>query len=74
MPVRMTGDYLELALQNLRRNPRLSGLAVLAIGVGIGTSMSVYSVLHAMSREPAPERSWRLHAPGTELMPRPHTS
>lgn len=55
--------YLELALQNLRRNPWLTALTVLAIGVGIGSSMSVYSVLHAMSRNPAPEVTRRLYMP-----------
>lgn len=59
----MTAYYLELALQNLRRNPWLTALVVLTVGVGIGSSVSVYSVLHAMSRDPAPERSSRLHAP-----------
>lgn len=62
----MTGYYLEVALQSLRRNPWLTALAVLAIGVGIGTSMLVYSVLHAMSRDPAPERAWRLREPRIE--------
>lgn len=59
----MSGYYLQLAWQNLRCSPWLTALIVLAIAVGIGSSMTVYSLLHAMSRDPIPQKSARLYAP-----------
>lgn len=59
----MTGYYLQLAWLNLRRSPWLTALIVLAVGVGIGSSMTVYSLLHAMARDPIPHKSSQLYAP-----------
>ncbi len=59
----MFGYYLELAWQNLRRSPWLSALIVLAVGVSIGSSMTVYSLLNAMSRDPIPHKSAQLFTP-----------
>jgi putative ABC transport system permease protein len=52
--------YLHLALRNLRRNPALTALMVAAIGVGIGTSMTVLSVSRAMAGDPIPDKSQQL--------------
>jgi putative ABC transport system permease protein len=52
--------YLDLAVRSLRRNPVLTALMVIAIGVGIGTSMTTLSVFRAMSGDPIPEKSQQL--------------
>ncbi|HEY6621786.1 MAG TPA: ABC transporter permease [Steroidobacteraceae bacterium] len=56
----MFGYYLDLALRSLKRNPVLTGLMILAIGFGIGTSMTSLSVSRAMSGDPIPEKSQQL--------------
>lgn len=65
----MFGYYLNLARRSLRRTPVLTGLMVLAIGLGIGASMTMLTVLHVMSGDPLPGRSARLFYP--TLDPRP---
>jgi putative ABC transport system permease protein len=65
----MFGYYVDLALCSLRRTPVLTGLMVLAIGLGIGASMTMLTVLHVMSGDPLPERSGHLFYP--TLDPRP---
>jgi putative ABC transport system permease protein len=65
----MFGYYLDLALRSLRRSPVLAGLMVLAIGLGIGASMTMITVLHVMSGDPLPGRSGVLFYP--TLDPRP---
>ena len=66
---RMFGYYLDLALRSLKRNPVLTALMVLAIGLGIGASMTMITVLHVMSGDPLPGRSAQLFYP--QLDPRP---
>ena len=61
--------YLDLAWRSLRRTPILAGLMVLAIGLGIGASMTMLTVLHVMSGDPLPGRSAQLFYP--TLDPRP---
>jgi putative ABC transport system permease protein len=56
------GYYLDLALRSLKRNPVLTGLMIIAIGFGIGTSMTSLSVSRAMSGDPIPEKSRQLFA------------
>ena len=65
----MFAYYLDLAMRSLRRNPVLTGLMVLAIGLGIGASMTMITVLHVMSGDPLPGRSDVLFYP--TLDPRP---
>jgi putative ABC transport system permease protein len=65
----MFSYYLDLALRSLKRNPVLTGLMVLAIGLGIGASMTMITVLHVMSGDPLPARSAKLFYP--TLDPRP---
>jgi putative ABC transport system permease protein len=52
--------YLDLALRSLKRNPVLTGLMIIAIGVGIGASMTALSVSRAMSGDPIPDKSQQL--------------
>ncbi len=42
----MFGYYLDLALRSLKRNKVLTALMVLAIGLGIGASMTTLTVMH----------------------------
>lgn len=53
---------LKLAVQSLRRNPGLTLLMVLAVGLGIAVCTVTFTVYHAMATNPVPERSDRLHA------------
>lgn len=55
--------YLELALHSLKRNPVITALMVLAIGLGIGASMTMLTVLHVMTANPLPDRSAQLFYP-----------
>jgi putative ABC transport system permease protein len=59
----MFGYYLELALRSLRRNKALTALMVLAIALGIGSSMTTLTVLHVLSGDPLPGRSSTLYYP-----------
>jgi len=59
----MFAYYLDLALRSLKRNPVLTGLMVLAIGLGIGASMTTLTVLHVLSGDPLPGRSAHLFYP-----------
>ncbi|MBB3226609.1 putative ABC transport system permease protein [Luteibacter sp. Sphag1AF] len=59
----MFGYYLELALRSLKRNKVLTTLMVLAISVGIGTSMTTLTVMHLLSRDPLPGRSAQIFYP-----------
>ncbi|MEW5836152.1 MAG: ABC transporter permease [Pseudomonadota bacterium] len=68
----MFAYYLDLAWRSLRRSPVLTGLMVLAIGLGIGASMTMITVLHVMTADPIPGRSGRLFYP--QVDPRPQGS
>ena len=65
----MFAYYLRLALTSLRRSPGVTILLVVAIGLGIGASMTLVTVLHVMSGDPVPSLSAHLYAP--HLDPRP---
>jgi putative ABC transport system permease protein len=65
----MFGYYLRLARASLRRSPGMSALLVVAIGIGIGASMTLITVLHVMSGDPIPARSAHLYVPHVD--PRP---
>ncbi|HET7370255.1 MAG TPA: ABC transporter permease, partial [Gammaproteobacteria bacterium] len=52
---------LRLALLSLRRNPVLSGLMIGAIALGIGTSMTMFTVYYLMSADPIPQKSSQLY-------------
>lgn len=59
----MFGYYLRLAIRSLRRAPILSMLVITAIGLGIGGSMTVFTVFRAMSGDPIPDKSAQLFVP-----------
>lgn len=65
----MFGYYIDLALGSLKRTPVLTGLMVLAIGLGIGASMTMLTVLHVMTEDPLPERSAHLYVPHLDPLP-----
>ena len=58
----MFSYYLKLALNNIRQNTMLSGLILFAIALGIGVSMTMLSLYHAMAYNPANTKSNVLHA------------
>jgi putative ABC transport system permease protein len=66
----MFGYYVDLALRSLRRSPVLTVLMVLAIGLGIGASMTMITVLHVMSGDPMPGISGTIYAPHLDPLPR----
>lgn len=63
----MLAYYLQLGLRSLRRNPVLTALMVLAIGVGVAASMTTYSVFRAVSGNPFPQKSNQLFAPQIDI-------
>ncbi len=65
----MIGYYLNLALRSLARNWIMSALMVLAIGLGIGASMTMLTVLHVMTGDPLPGRSAHLYRPFLNPLP-----
>jgi len=52
--------YLKLSWLSIKRTPMLTALMVLAIGLGIGVSMTVLTVNYLMSKDPIPEKSSQL--------------
>ncbi len=64
----MFGYYFELAWRRFRQSKALTALMVLAIALGIGTSMTTLTVLHVLSGDPLPGRSDALYYP--QLDPR----
>jgi putative ABC transport system permease protein len=56
----MFGYYLGLAIRSLKRSVALTILMIIAIGVGIGASMTTLAVFRAMSGDPIPQRSRQL--------------
>ncbi|CAN5555942.1 ABC transporter permease [soil metagenome] len=65
----MFSYYLELARRSLRRNLGLTILMIVAIGFGVGASMTTLTVLHVLSADPIPAKSHALH--NVQLDPRP---
>ncbi|HQV50066.1 MAG TPA: ABC transporter permease, partial [Dokdonella sp.] len=53
--------YLQLGLHSLKRNPVLTALMVIGIGLGIAASMTTLTVLHLMGSDPIPWKSDKLH-------------
>lgn len=58
----MFAYYLRIALLGLRRQPVLSALMVLAIGVGVATAMTALTILHRLGSDPIPTKSDSLYA------------
>lgn len=59
----MNAYYLQLALRSLRRNPLLTALMVIAIGLGIGASMTTYAAFRTVGSDPIPWKSAQLYFP-----------
>jgi putative ABC transport system permease protein len=57
----MFAYYLELGLRSLKRNPILTALMVVGIGLGIAASMTTLTVMHLMGSDPIPWKSDKLH-------------
>jgi putative ABC transport system permease protein len=60
---------LKMAWRGLPRTPIATALMVLAIGLGIGASMTMLTVLHVMSRDPLPGKSHVLYTPHLDPLP-----
>ena len=54
--------YLRLGWKSMRRNPVMSGLMVMALGLGIAAFMTTYTVYYLMSGNPIPHKSEQLFA------------
>ncbi|RUL71427.1 ABC transporter permease [Dyella choica] len=67
----MFGYYLDLAIRSLKHNKVLTALMVLAIGVGIGASMTTLTVMHLLSGDPLPGKSASLFRPLVDPDPTP---
>lgn len=65
----MFGYYLDLALRSLKRNKVLTALMVLALGLGIGASITTLTVLKLLSGDPLPQKSARLFHPEIDPLP-----
>jgi len=63
------GYYIDLALRSLKRNLSLTVLMILAIGFGVGASMTMLTVMHVLAKDPIPQKSQVLHY--VQLDPRP---
>jgi putative ABC transport system permease protein len=59
----MMGYYIRLAIRGLRRNVALTALMIVAVGVGIGASMTMLTTLRAMSADPIPDKDSKLFVP-----------
>jgi len=56
------GYYVRLALASMRHKPVLVAMMILALAFGVAMSMSAYTILHGMARDPIPAKSSRLFA------------
>ncbi|HXE67605.1 MAG TPA: ABC transporter permease, partial [Rhodanobacteraceae bacterium] len=65
----MFGYYLDLALRSFRRHRVLTALMVLALGLGIGASITTLAVLKLLSGDPLPQKSARIFAPEIDPLP-----
>jgi putative ABC transport system permease protein len=61
--------YLDLALRSFRRNRVLTVLMVLALGLGIGASITTLAVLKLLSGDPIPQKSARVFHPEIDPLP-----
>ena len=59
----MFAYYLDLAFRSFKHNRVLTALMVLALGLGIGASITTLTVLKLLSGDPLPQKSARIFAP-----------
>lgn len=52
--------YLKLSWLSIKRTPLLTTLMIVAVGLGIGVSMTVLTVNYMMSKDPIPSKSQQL--------------
>lgn len=57
----MFSYHLKTALLSIRRNPVLSALMVIAIGLGISVFLSLYAGYHLFQQDPLPRKSDRVY-------------
>ncbi|MGA9334051.1 MAG: ABC transporter permease [Rudaea sp.] len=65
----MFAHYLDLAFRSLKRNPVLTVLMVLALGLGIGATITTLTVLRLLSGDPIPQKSAQLFYPRIDPYP-----
>lgn len=65
----MLSYAFKLALRGFRRNTVLTALMVLAVALGIGVAMSMFTVLHNLAGNPLPQRGDEVFHP--QIDPRP---
>ena len=65
----MFGYYLNLALHSFKRNKVLTALMVLALGLGIGASITTLAVLKLLSGDPLPQKSSLVFAAEIDPLP-----
>ncbi|HEX7370865.1 MAG TPA: ABC transporter permease [Rhodanobacteraceae bacterium] len=66
--------YIDLALRSFKRNRVLTALMVLALGLGIGASITTLTVLKLLSGDPLPQKSARIFAPEIDPLPKDSTT
>jgi putative ABC transport system permease protein len=69
MPFAQLDYYFRLGVAGLGRNRLLTGLMVLAIGLGIGAFMTTYNLYYMMSSDPIPAASDRLYNLRLDITP-----
>ena len=52
--------YLDLGARGLRHNAVLTALMILAVGMGVGASMTVLTALRNLSADPIPAKAHQL--------------
>jgi len=65
----MLAYYIDIAAKNLKKSRVLTALIIAALGLGVGCSMTMISVVHSMSGDPLPLRSAQLFYPQLDPSP-----
>lgn len=63
----MFGYYLDLAVRSLKRNPGITFLMVLSIGIGVALAMTTWMLVHSIAGNPIPQKSARLYVPTIDM-------
>ncbi len=61
--------YLKRSIHSLAEHRVISGMLIVAIGLGIGASMTMITVIHVMTRDPVPAISGNLFYPFINASP-----
>lgn len=65
----MIGYYALLALRRLRQNAMAYAVVALVLGVGVGCTMIMHSIVRQITHDPAPGRSGSLYRPALDVRP-----